>query len=114
ENRDEGIWEIRSGRFFHTHSKAMAGLALDRFCKLIQKFKWEIPLENYSETYELIKKEIEDRGYNESLHTYTRCYDDHHLDASLLRLPILMDGLDQKRLEETTMLILEQLVDQGL
>lgn len=114
ESPDEGIWEVRSGQFFHTHSKAMAALALNRFMKLVEKFNWDIPITKYQTVHDKMKNEIEEKGYNEKLHTYTRCYNDQHLDASLLRLPILIDGLNRKRLEETAMMILDKLVVESL
>jgi GH15 family glucan-1,4-alpha-glucosidase len=87
---DQGIWEIRSPGIHHTHSKVMAWVGLDRLIKLCEQFQWkETSLKKFRDTATLIRKEIEQAGYNIRLKSYTREFNGNHLDASLLTLPLV-------------------------
>jgi GH15 family glucan-1,4-alpha-glucosidase len=85
---DEGIWEVRSGRFHHTHSKVLCWVALDRLLKAHDAGALEVPVERFRAARDAIRAEIETRGYNESLQSYTRTFDGEEIDAALLLLPI--------------------------
>ena len=87
---DNGIWEIRSACSHHTHSKVMAGVGLDRLIRLSEKFHWEnVPLEKYRRIAAAIRQEVDSKGYNQSLQSYTRTFGGEDLDASLLTLPLV-------------------------
>lgn len=111
---DEGIWEIRSEKIPHTHSKAMALLALDRFIKLSDEKEWNIPLERYLMTKAKIQSEIEENGFNPDINSYTYSYHDNELDASLLTLPIMSVDLEPDRLKGTVERIHQDLVKDNL
>lgn len=85
---DEGIWEGRSGRFHHTHSKVLCWVALDRLIELHEA--GHLPVNNV-ETFrterDAIRAEVDTRGYNAEIGSYTRVLDGDQLDASLLLLP---------------------------
>ncbi len=86
---DNGIWEVRSDRAQHTHSKAMAWVGLDRLMKLVKKYGWKkAPLERYRQIAERLRKQIEQAGFNKKLGAYTRLFNGHQLDASLLTLSL--------------------------
>ncbi|MDP9373951.1 MAG: glycoside hydrolase family 15 protein [Chloroflexota bacterium] len=85
---DEGIWEGRGGRFQHTHSKALCWVALDRLIGLHDAGYRELDIARFRAEREAIRAEIEARGYNERLGSYTRTLDGDELDASLLTLPL--------------------------
>jgi GH15 family glucan-1,4-alpha-glucosidase len=68
---DDGIWEIRSGRRHHTHSKVMGWVALDRLIAMHDGGVLTIP------------------SINARLHSYTSTFDGDDLDASLLTLPLV-------------------------
>ena len=87
---DEGIWEGRSGRFHHTHSKVLCWVALDRLLELARDAiasrstsRWCAGSATPS------GRRSSARGYNERLGSYTRLLDGDDLDASLLTLPAL-------------------------
>jgi GH15 family glucan-1,4-alpha-glucosidase len=85
---DEGIWEIRSGRRHHTHSKAMCWVALDRLLKLHDAGHIDVPVQLFSTEKTAIQQAIEARAYNEKLQSYVSTFDGTEVDASLLLLAI--------------------------
>lgn len=105
EKPDEGIWEVRSGPHHHTHSKAMAALALKSFIDIAEERNWKIELKKYKNTFSRIMQEIEEHGYNSELQSYTCAFDDDRLDASLLTLPLLSVPLRAERMKSTILKI---------
>jgi GH15 family glucan-1,4-alpha-glucosidase len=112
---DEGIWEGRSGRFHHTHSKVLCWVALDRLIQMHEAGQLRVSVNEYRATCEAIRAEIEARGYNEDLASYTRTFDGDEMDASLLVLPLYryVDG-QHPRMQSTCARITEKLERQGL
>ena len=107
---DEGIWEGRSGRFHHTHSKALCWVALDRLIKMHEAGRLEVPIDLLRANRGEIRREIEARGYNERIGSYTRTFDGDEVDASLLTLPLYgyVDGTNP-RMRSTCARIQERL-----
>ena len=85
---DEGIWEPRSGRREHTHSKVMCWTALDRLLRMVDEGRIEAPLNGYARTRDVIRQEIETRGWNERLQTYVAVFDGTDVDATALRFAL--------------------------
>jgi GH15 family glucan-1,4-alpha-glucosidase len=85
---DEGIWEGRSGRFHHTHSKALCWVALDRLITMHEAGRLTISVDLFRVHRDAIRAEIEAHGYNKRLGSYTSVFDGDELDASLLTLPL--------------------------
>jgi GH15 family glucan-1,4-alpha-glucosidase len=85
---DEGIWEGRSGRFHHTHSKVLCWVALNRLVKMHEAGRLEISADLFRAHRDAVRAEIEARGYNEQVGSYTRTFDGDEMDASLLTLPL--------------------------
>lgn len=86
---DEGIWEIRSSPVHHTHSKVMAWIGLNRLAKLCRQYHWaDAPVKKFKTVASKIRNAIEHAGFNKKLNTYTRGFNGHELDASLLVLPL--------------------------
>jgi GH15 family glucan-1,4-alpha-glucosidase len=87
---DNGIWEVRTPGVHHTHSKVMAWVGLDRLIKLCHKYQWKnAPVEYFRQTRASIADEIETRGFNRALNSYTRLLQGDTVDASLLTLPLV-------------------------
>lgn len=113
---DNGIWEIRSRRIHHTHSKVMSWVGLDRLIKLCAHYQWkDAPVEKFRSTAALIREEVETFGYNSDLDSYTRELNGNDLDASLLTLSLVAycDALSP-RMRSTVQKITEQLSDNNL
>lgn len=112
---DEGIWEVRSERVHHTHSKAMAWIALDRLIKISEKLSWDVSIEEFKRTREEIKNSLEKHGYNQELETYTTTYDGQDVDGSLLMMPLMdYDKSSSHRLLNTIKRIRKDLTKNNL
>jgi GH15 family glucan-1,4-alpha-glucosidase len=86
---DDGIWETRSGRVHHTHSKVLCWVALDRLVRLHERHGLAVDADRFAVERDAIRATVEARGFNERLGSYTRLLDGDDLDASLLLLPLL-------------------------
>jgi len=84
---DEGIWEPRSGKRHHTHSRLLCWVALDCLLELHRKGHLpEASAPRFAENRDLIRRDIETRAWNPRLGSYTAQLDGDDLDASLLLL----------------------------
>ncbi len=84
---DQGIWEPRTQARNHTHSRLLCWTALDRLITLSEKGKIErIPLDEYKKQAESIRKQIQQRAWNEKLQSYVSELDGDRVDSSLLLL----------------------------
>ena len=112
---DEGIWEVRSGRVHHTHSKVLSWVGLDRLIRLAKKYSWKAPLEQFESVKNKIREAIEERGFNPTLGAYTRTFDGTELDASVLVMPIVgYCEASSPRMQSTCKAISENLSSNGL
>lgn len=85
---DEGIWEPRSGRQNHTHSRLLCWTALDRLLALEEKgILSGLPRDRFTHERERIRQQIELRAWNERQQSYVSALDGDKIDATLLRLP---------------------------
>lgn len=112
---DEGIWEGRSGRFHHTHSKVLCWVALDRLITMHDEGHLRLPVDRLRRQRDAIRAEVEARGYNAALQSYTRTFDGDEMDASLLLLPLYgyIDAA-HPRMRSTVARIHEKLSRDGL
>jgi GH15 family glucan-1,4-alpha-glucosidase len=86
---DDGIWEVRSGRAQHTHSKVLCWVALDRalrLCRHGRGMRWR---DRFAREREAIRTAIETFGYSEVVGSYTRVFGGQDLDAALLVAPLV-------------------------
>jgi GH15 family glucan-1,4-alpha-glucosidase len=82
---DEGIWEPRNGRENHTHSRLLCWTALDRLIGMHNRGLLKgAPVETYRKNREALRKQIEQRAWNDELNSYVSALDGDQLDASLL------------------------------
>jgi GH15 family glucan-1,4-alpha-glucosidase len=112
---DEGIWEGRSGRFHHTHSKVLCWVALDRLIQMHEAGQLQCCANEFRSECDAIRAEIEAHGYNLELGSYTSTFDGDQMDASLFVLP-LYGYLDaaQPRMRSTCARIQDKLMRDGL
>jgi GH15 family glucan-1,4-alpha-glucosidase len=84
---DEGIWEPRTGRAHHTHSRVLCWVALDRLLHLHAQdhLRWA-PAAKFEENREALRRDIEARAWSASLQSYVAELDGDRLDATLLLL----------------------------
>jgi GH15 family glucan-1,4-alpha-glucosidase len=107
---DEGIWEGRSGRAHHTHSKVLCWVALDRLVRMGDTGWVDTDVEAFRAERDAVRREIEARAWNAEVGAYTRLFDGDELDASLLTMPSYgyVDG-DDPRMRATCTRIRERL-----
>jgi len=113
--RDEGIWEVRSGREHFTYSKAMAWVAFDRAIKSAEMYKLPGPLAHWRRVRDEIHRDVCTRGFDPEMNSFVRAYGSKELDASLLLLPAI--GFlppDDPRIVGTVAAIERDLVTDGL
>jgi GH15 family glucan-1,4-alpha-glucosidase len=107
---DDGIWEIRAGSRHHTYSKVLAWVALDRLTRLSEMGYDQLSADFFKVERDQLRQEIETRGYNRELQSYTSTYDSKELDASLLLLPVYgYISASDPRMRSTYALIREKL-----
>lgn len=84
---DEGIWEPRTGRANHTHSRVLCWTALDRLLQLHAKdhLRWA-PAAHFEANRDAIRRQVETRAWNPALQSYVAELDGDRLDATLLLL----------------------------
>lgn len=117
EQPDEGIWEQRSGRRQNTHSKVLCWSALDNLIQLHDMgYVRRMPRARFVYNRELLRAQVEQRGWNSRLRAYTAQLDGDELDASTLLLAWHgFDAAGSERMRETYARIREQLgVGDGL
>jgi GH15 family glucan-1,4-alpha-glucosidase len=84
---DEGLWEPRSGRRAHTHSRLLSWVALDRLLQLHDHGQLpDLDAARLRGERQRIRREIEERAWNARLRSYVSTLDGESLDASLLLL----------------------------
>lgn len=84
---DAGIWESRADSGHYTHSKVLCWVALDRLIRLKESRGLNIDIHRFSVERDAIRAEVERRGYNKRIGSYTQVFDGDDVDASLLTLP---------------------------
>jgi GH15 family glucan-1,4-alpha-glucosidase len=107
---DEGIWEGRSARVHHTHSKVLCWVALDRLIQMHQAGQMRVCVDEFRGARDAIRAEVEARAYNQDIGSYASTFGGADLDASLLVLPLYryIDGR-APRMRSTCHRIHEQL-----
>ena len=111
EAPDEGIWEPRSGRRNHTHSKLLCWTALDRLLGLDEKGVLPgIPRQSFVRERDRIRQQIELRAWNKRLQSYVSVLDGDELDATLLRIPWCgFEAAHSERMKQTYRRVQERL-----
>jgi GH15 family glucan-1,4-alpha-glucosidase len=89
EQPDNGIWEVRGERQHFTHSKVMAWVAFDRAVTTIETLGLEGPLERWRSIRDTIHRQVCEQGFDRKRNTFVGYYGGAHLDASLLRIPLV-------------------------
>jgi len=106
KQKDEGIWEVRSGKQEFVYSKLMCWVALDRAIRLSLKNSLPADLNTYISTRDKIYNEIMEKGWSEERQAFIQYYGSSSLDASNLMMPLVFfiaptDPLMLKTLDAT-------------
>ena len=82
---DQGIWEPRGAKQHNTHSRLLCWTALDRLLALQHSNCLpQTSMYEFARQRALIRREIEERAWNQKLESYVATLDGQELDASLL------------------------------
>ncbi|WP_087061921.1 glycoside hydrolase family 15 protein [Corynebacterium glutamicum] len=112
DRKDQGIWEMRSEPKYFTHGRAMMWAGFDRGIKAIEEFNLDGPIERWRELRAKLREEIMANGFNEEIQSFTQCYDNTQVDASLLQLAqIGFIGFDDPKMLSTVARIEQELLD---
>ena len=80
---DHGIWEARRPPKHNVYTKVMCWVTLDRAIDVADRFGLTLP-GAWRGLREQIAEEVTDRGWSETVQSYTVAYDDDDLDAASL------------------------------
>lgn len=81
---DKGIWEIRNEEKHFVFSKVMSWVALDRAVKIARLLNQTAHAETWEQVADDIRDEVNRKGWDPQLRTFTQTYGDPQVDASLL------------------------------
>ncbi len=87
--RDDGIWEFRSGRQHFVYSKLMAWVALDRGLRLADARGFPAARERWGRERDAVYEEIMRRGFSERKKTFVQHYGADAVDAANLVMPMV-------------------------
>jgi GH15 family glucan-1,4-alpha-glucosidase len=85
KERDHGIWEVRTRRRHHVHSKVMCWVTVDRACTLADHYLGR-PRDDWMGLRDRIREDVLHRGWNEEVKAYTATYNSEGLDAATLEI----------------------------
>ncbi len=115
KGKDAGIWEGREGERHYTSSKLFCWVALDRAVDLAPLLGEGARPHEWAGIRDEIAAEILERAWSEERGAYGGAYGSHHLDASVLLMPImgLVPATDE-RMRATIDAIDDELAEGGL
>ncbi|MDF1578585.1 MAG: glycoside hydrolase family 15 protein [Desulfobulbales bacterium] len=88
-DRDDGIWEQRTGPRHFTHSKVMCWVALDRGIKIADHYGFPADLDKWRRERDRVHADVLEKGYNRSRRCFTQHYGSEEVDAALLQIPLV-------------------------
>jgi GH15 family glucan-1,4-alpha-glucosidase len=92
---DSGIWEVRGPEQHFVHSKVMSWVAYDRVIKAYEKRgdfstpELEERVKHWRDVRTQIHADVCEKGFNKKLNSFVQAYGSTHLDAALLRIPLV-------------------------
>jgi len=112
---DNGIWEIRGPKRHFTHSRAMLWAAFDCGIRAVREHGLDGPADRWQQLRDELRTEIESKGWDPVLGSYTQFYGSGTVDASLLQLAQVgyVDASDERMLG-TVAAIEAELLQDGL
>ncbi|HLL83356.1 MAG TPA: glycoside hydrolase family 15 protein [Longimicrobium sp.] len=87
--KDEGIWEVRSGRQHFVYSKLMCWVAMDRALRLADKRSFPADRARWLRIRDEIYEDVMTHGWNPERQAFTQHYGSLSLDASTLIMPLV-------------------------
>ena len=126
QEKDHGIWEMRTPPRHYLHSKLMCWAALDRALAMAEDLGAEHRIEAWRTACTQIRSAILERGWSAHASAYTQTFGANNLDAAVLMMPIVgflpaddpgvlatMDAIEDQ-LTDANGLVYRYQVDDGL
>ena len=114
DRMDHGIWEMRGRPHYFTHGRAMMWAAFDQGVRAVEEHGLDGPAVRWRELRDQLAAEINEKGFNAELNSFTQTYDNAEVDASLLQLPHTgLLAYDDPRMLATVTRIEDQLQDES-
>lgn len=89
QEKDHGIWEVRSGQQRFLHSAVCCWVAIDRAMRIADARSLPYPFTRWREARDTIYQEIYEDYWNEELGAYPQFKGSETVDASALLMPLL-------------------------
>jgi alpha,alpha-trehalase len=89
QDKDQGIWELRSEPRDFLYSKLMCWVALDRAVALADRLDASDRAEAWTQTQGQIRQAILTKGWSDKAGAFTQSFGSEELDASNLMLPLV-------------------------
>ncbi len=89
QEKDHGIWEMRTPARHYLHSKLMCWAALDRAIAMADDLGAEHRIDAWRTACAQIRSAILERGWSAHAGAYTQTFGANHLDAAVLMMPIV-------------------------
>lgn len=89
QDKDDGIWEVRSGRQHFVYSKVMCWVAVNRALRLATDRGFPMKRELWERTQNEIYEQVMREGWNPEIGSFVQAYGSTTLDASNLAMPFL-------------------------
>jgi GH15 family glucan-1,4-alpha-glucosidase len=87
--KDEGIWEIRSGRQEFLYSRLMCWVAVDRGIRLVRKRSLPAPLDRWYKARDTIYRDIFENFWDSRRKSFVQSKGSTGLDAANLLMPLV-------------------------
>jgi len=112
DERDSGIWEVRSGAEHFVYSKVMCWVALDRGIAMATDEDRDAAIDSWRDARERIRADVLEKGYDDELETFVQFYGSDTIDATGLLLPVVgFLPFDDDRVQETIDTVESRLVE---
>ncbi|MEN8143164.1 MAG: glycoside hydrolase family 15 protein, partial [Thermodesulfobacteriota bacterium] len=113
-DKDNGIWELRTGPYHVTHSKVMCWVALDRGIKIAEHYGFPADLEKWRRERDAVHTDVLEKAYNPQ-RGFTQHYETEEVDAALLQIPLVgFLPTDDPRVVKTIRTIEQELMIGGI
>ena len=90
KQKDEGIWEVRSGKQHFVYSRLMCWVAIDRALRLADKRSFPADRDRWTKVRDEIYEEIQAKGWSKDRNAFIQYYGSDSLDASVLMMPLVL------------------------
>jgi GH15 family glucan-1,4-alpha-glucosidase len=115
KQKDEGIWEVRSGKQHFLYSRLMCWVAIDRALRLADKRSFPADRDRWTKVRDEIYEEIQAKGWSTDRKAFVQYYGSDSVDAALLMMPlVLFMSASDPRIVRTIDAILRPPAERGL